>query len=214
VNKASNILERIATGIDGSRVINGILVFLPLNHVLRGLTFERSSVKGHYFVRRLVLPLYRRDGLFAMNYSKRIGTYSVRFDLASQPVEEAAIEVMEAIVESDSVNILRAINGPGDFLSMVRYVDIQTSKDPNLLTDIALSYFLNGNDVQCCRVLERIGSMPVEFPGTAPAIEAAASLLKALRSDSKQQIIMTIDEWEKRTKKAVFGEGSIDLVSD
>jgi hypothetical protein len=207
VKKIKDILERIAATIQPSQVIGKTLVLLPLNHVLRGFMFERSSVKGHYFLRRLVLPLYRRDGRFAMNYSTRISRSSPRFDLVSSSLEAIVNAAMAAIDESNSISTLKAIDGPEGFLRSVQYVDLETSKDPNLMTDIALSYFLSGNNMQCCKVLQRICSMPVEFEGTAPAFEAAAFLLEAFRTDPRK-IVATIDEWERRTKIAVFGEGA------
>jgi hypothetical protein len=207
------VLNALARNVKDLVACKDLLVVKPLGHVLRALTFERTSYKGKYYLWRVVMPLYRQRHILSLNYSIRIGSGEYFFELGSQSLEEAVHEVQATIDASNSFDVLRGIKSPREFLDLVNYIDVDTDSDRRRLMDVAFSHWLIGSHAECERILRRSTTIPIAHEYETELASEITAVLEEIQH-SPSSVSTRLVAWEDCNKLQLLGENGVKGLND
>ncbi len=195
-------LKLVQKSLPQLHLCKSILVLPPTQRLVRGYQFERTQLKGTFYLWRRVTPLFR----VTLSYSTRIaGGYHVY--LSKENPHESAAEITRVI--SEDLPNLEKVRTPSDFLAHVSWMIGNDS--PIFLFDLALTYFLVGRCDDALLTLEQsVASMERLDAGKeqsyfyCPSIphrevfrSTAEAFAAALRS-SPARAAEIISDWERR----------------
>ncbi len=182
----SNLLSKFAISVaqvvDGTEGIRGKVIVRPTRHLVRGFLFEKTTVKGVFYMWRMVVPLFSPAmSNISLNYSDRI-SFDGRGDAKVAIGSDSAATIREIIdpILHENIPYLGKMFDPDAFLR-----EFEPKGDffrPNIALDFAIANCLAGNKKSGRTRLSQILALPDNSP-IIPQIQAdAKNLLDALAS--------------------------------
>jgi hypothetical protein len=122
-------------------LIQDLLLMRPTEHIVRGFIFERSSAKDHFYLLRLISPLFSPvTPNLSLNYSDRIsldGRTVAHLHVQGEKCGE--LEKILQVLDFKQVPVLRSVTGPEGF---IRYCSELTISRVNMKLELAIAHCL------------------------------------------------------------------------
>jgi DNA-binding transcriptional regulator YdaS (Cro superfamily) len=146
VTKASERFARlVAAHLVNVQVISDSVIMLPVQHVVCGLKFERSSTKDTYYVWEMVVPLFSpMMPNLSLNFSERVSFdgHAPTTVLLAGDLAESARQIATKFDAKYRVRLQR-LRDVDEFLQEFEPRDF---KRPNMLLEFAIAHALIGDE--------------------------------------------------------------------
>jgi hypothetical protein len=197
-----NFAQKLSTRMKNVERIKDMLIIKPTKHIVRGFLFERTPVKGSFYLWGLVFPLFcLAHNAISLNYSYRPRSKGTGPLMVDVNCDDETISNLSKILESDCVPYLSKIADLGPFLHELEPANMNLRVNMDL--DFAIAHCIAGDFETGKASLQTL----LESKSTSsilPRVQASAkSILDSLEGDHAMFWDL-VDSFEKENVRLHF----------
>lgn len=204
MNKPLSVLKVLERQISDAKLYKDFLVIgNSQDYVLRGVIFERTLVKGEYYVWAVIMPMYMNLGGVTLSYSSRLADSRV-FSLKDHSVDMIADQVLGCLKREQWLDKFQRISTPRELLDQIKTrLIIPRASQRTVLIEIAILSFLSGDLAGCATAARDCVELPALYDWEDRFIADARYILTALERDH-DELRRWIDTLHQQSRAALL----------